>query len=104
MSSELEKLREAAEKYTYHDAGSQTVWPRTKKSDRMRKLPRLSNLRVPRKSARKHLRGQVYDKIRVTVMSVPTWLLIDPVKIGPAIERLEQMGMMVSLVTQKCCR
>jgi hypothetical protein len=27
MSSELEQLREAAEKYTYHDAGRHRVWP-----------------------------------------------------------------------------
>jgi hypothetical protein len=28
MSFELEQLREAAEKYTYHDAGTHGVWPR----------------------------------------------------------------------------
>jgi hypothetical protein len=28
MSFELQQLREAAEKYTYHDAGPQGVWPR----------------------------------------------------------------------------
>ena len=28
MSFELEQLREEAEKYTYHDAGTQGVWPR----------------------------------------------------------------------------
>jgi hypothetical protein len=27
-SFELEQLREAAEKYTYHDAGTHRVWPR----------------------------------------------------------------------------
>jgi hypothetical protein len=27
MSFELEQLREAAEKYTYHDAGTHWVWP-----------------------------------------------------------------------------
>jgi len=28
MSFELKQLREAAEKYTYHDAGTHGVWPR----------------------------------------------------------------------------
>jgi hypothetical protein len=28
MSFELEQLRQAAEKYTYHDAGTHGVWPR----------------------------------------------------------------------------
>jgi hypothetical protein len=28
MSFELEQLREAAEKYTYHDADGHGVWPR----------------------------------------------------------------------------
>jgi hypothetical protein len=35
-------------------------------------------LRVPSKSPRKHLTVQVGDKTRVTIMSVPTWLLIRP--------------------------
>jgi hypothetical protein len=48
------------------------------KKDRMRTLPkpsRLRGLRVPRKSPRKHLSVQADDKIRMTVMTVPTWLL-----------------------------
>ena len=52
---------------------------RTKETDRrrrLRKLSRLSILKVPRKSPRKHLRVQVNDKIRVTVTSAPTWLLM----------------------------
>jgi hypothetical protein len=28
MSFELEQLREAAEKYSYHDAGTHGIWPR----------------------------------------------------------------------------
>jgi hypothetical protein len=28
MSFELERLREAAQKYSYHDAGTHGVWPR----------------------------------------------------------------------------
>jgi hypothetical protein len=36
------------------------------------KLSRLLNLKVPRKSPRKHLSVQADDKIRVTVMIAPT--------------------------------
>jgi hypothetical protein len=39
---------------------------------RLLKPSRLLSLRVPRKSPRKYLSVQVDDKIRVTVMIVPT--------------------------------
>jgi hypothetical protein len=53
---------------------------RTKKTDRRRllKLSRRLSLKVPRKSPRKHPMVHVNDKIRVTVTSALTGLLLQP--------------------------